>query len=158
MEIRIENRIARAVGSPQIVCGNSDYTAAFTFDAEWNDCSEKTAEFRYYRNGTIEHETVEFTGNSCAIPALNDTDWIEVGVSAGEIRTSTPARISCCRCITDIPSEAYEQSADIYNQLMEILAEKQNLLPALPDGCVFIVTEEGDYVITSEGDYLIAEG
>ena len=157
MEIVIENRIARLSGTPQIICGNSDYAASFTFDSEWDEYSEKKAEFRYYRNGTIEHETVEFTGNSCAIPVLNDTDWVEIGVSAGDIRTTTPVRIPCIRCITDTPSEDYTPPVDIYNQLMEILAQKQNQLPDLPDGYIFILTTEGDYITTTEGDYLIAE-
>ena len=158
MEITIENRIARVNGSPEIICGNSDYTIAFQFDAEWAEYARKTAQFRYLRNGIFVTETAEFFGSYCAVPVLHEIDFVEIGVTAGDIRTAAPARVPCVRCITDIPAEAYSPPDDVYNALMETLAEKLNHLPALPDGCAFIVTEEGDYVLTGEGDYLIAEG
>lgn len=157
MEIVIENRIARLSGTPQIICGNSDYTVTFSFDDEWQEYDEKTALCAYLCSGERHTAEITFTGSTCAVPVLNDTDWIELGVYAGDIRTTTPVRIPCIRCITDIPSEDYTPPADIYNQLMEILAQKQNQLPDLPDGYIFILTTEGDYITTTEGDYLIAE-
>lgn len=40
--IRVRNRIAEAVGSPEIICGNSDYNAIFDLDAEWDAQEIKT--------------------------------------------------------------------------------------------------------------------
>ena len=36
IHITVRERIAQADGDPEIVCGNSDYTAVFDFDAEWD--------------------------------------------------------------------------------------------------------------------------
>ena len=63
-----------------IVCGNGDYQIKFTFDAEWNAHSKKTARFTW--NG--EHHHVEFTGNTCVIPMVTNTGVVTVGVFAGE--------------------------------------------------------------------------
>lgn len=155
MTVTVENRIARVSGTPQIVCGNSDYTVTFEFDSEWDEYTDKTAHFRYFRNGKPETVSIDFSGVSCEIPVLSDVDFVEIGVSAGNIRTTAPARLPCLRCITDIPSAAYTPPPDIYNDVMERLQELMHPLPKLPAGYVFVVTSEGDYVISSEGDYMI---
>lgn len=157
MRITIEQRIARVSGSPVIICGNSGYYVTFDFDAEWSEYTEKTAHFRFIRDGTPAHIGVPFQGTVCEIPVLRGIGFVEIGVSAGSIRTTTPARIPCAYCATDIPSAAYEARPDIYNQLMQQLAEHLNHLPPLPAGYVFVVTAEGDYVTTSAGDYVIAK-
>ena len=157
MNITIENRIARVSGAPQIVCGNSDYTVTFAFDSEWDSYTEKTAHFRSFRNGSIVSESVDFTGSVCAVPVLSDVDFVEIGVSAGEIRTTSPARISCIRCITDLQGEPYHPSADVYDQLMELVAIAENPVPPLPSGYCYIIASDGSYIITAEGDYIIAK-
>lgn len=78
----------------EIVCGNSDYQIVFTFDDEWDDITTKTARFRW--NG--ENHDVTFTGNTCDVPIINDTDNVIVGVFADEIST-TPIIIPCKRSI-----------------------------------------------------------
>lgn len=158
INVSIANRIARAAGTPQIVCGNSDYVAAFTFDSEWDELVEKTARFQYMKDGQLQHKDVEFSGSSCAIPALYDIDRVEIGVYAGSIRTTTPAVVPCLRCIFDLPAEEAEPAADdVYNELMDAAQEAMNPAPEPPEGYVLIVTSEGDYVTTSDGEYIIAK-
>lgn len=157
IEIKICNRIARVVGSPQIICGNSDYVAAFTFDSEWDDYEQKTARFQYMKDGKVAHEDVEFTGSACAIPPMYGICRVEIGVVAGSIRTTTPAVVPCLRCVTDIPAVETEQPRDIYNELCEAVQESLNPVPEPKPGYIFIVTSEGDYVTTAEGDYVIAK-
>lgn len=157
INISVVNRIARVIGTSQIVCGNSDYVAVFTFDAEWNDYADKTARFQYFKDGKFEHVDIEFTGSSCAIPVLNGIDRVEIGVFAGEIRTTTPAVVPCCRCISDIPADEYAAPVDMYDQIMDMVQEAMNPPPESGDDEYFIVTAEGDYVTTSSGDYIIAK-
>lgn len=157
MMITITNRIACTVGSPQIVCGNSDYTVTFQFDAEWNAYSRKTAQFFFVCNGKPQTVSVEFDGTSCAVPVLADVDFVEIGVTAGKIRTTTPARVSCLRCATDMPSKAYTPPRDLYNELMDALQAATHPLPPLPAGYVFVVAAEGDYITASDGTYMIAK-
>lgn len=157
INIRITERIAKTVGTPQLICGNNDYVAAFTFDSEWDEYEEKTACFRYCKDGQYAQEEVTFTGAVCAIPALFGIDRVEIGVYAGSIRTTTPAAVPCCRCVTDIPADDSSAQADPYDQLMDMIQEAMNPLPELVDGEFFIVDAEGDYITTSSGDYIIAK-
>ena len=155
MTITIENRIARVAGTPQIVCGNSGYTITFQFDAEWSEYTEREAHFRFNRNGNPETVSTYFAGTSCAVPVLEDIDFVEIGVSAGNIRTTTPARIPCLRCTTDIPANPASLISDTYADLIAML---EGALPILePDEC-FIVSTEGDYVVTETGEFIIAKG
>lgn len=153
--ITVQDRIARCVGSPQIVCGNSDYIVAFECDSEWDAYQEKTAVFSFCRRGERITLTVPFTGYACYAPAITDADRVEIGCCAGNIRTSTPAVVPCCKCITDAPSAAYEPQTDIYNTIMEQLSVIG--MPRLADDEYFVITAEGDYVVTAEGDYVIAK-
>lgn len=157
MTVTIENRVARASGTPQIVCGNSGYSITFSFDAEWSNYADKTAHFRYIRDGTAQIISVPFSGTVCSVPVFDGIDCVEVGVSAGTIRTTTPARIECCRCITDIPSIAYAAPLDLYNEIMDAMQEYTNPLPSLPQGYCFVVDIEGEYLVSSEGDYMIVK-
>lgn len=157
MTITVENRIARVSGTPQLVCGNGSYSVDFQFDSEWDEYTDKTAQFRYIRDGTSVTDSVEFSGTSCTIPVLEDVDFVEIGVSAGTIRTTTPARIECCRCITDIPSTEYAAPRDLYNEIMDAMQEYTNPLPSLPQGYCFVVDIEGEYLVSSEGDYMIVK-
>lgn len=157
MVITVQNRIARVSGTPEIVCGNSGFTITFSFDSEWNDYPEKTAQFRFYRSGKAETVNVAFTGTVCAVPVLSDIDFVEIGVTAGDIRTASPARIPCIRCITDIPSAEYVPQRDIYNEIMDALKLPYDPPPELEDGEFFIVTAEGDYVVALDGTYIIAK-
>lgn len=87
-----------------IVCGNSDYQIKFSFDAEWNEYTTKTARFIWGGHYT----DVDFTGDYCDVPIIYDTTEVEVGVYAGALKTTTSARIDCQRsilCKGGTPSE-----------------------------------------------------
>lgn len=96
LNVDIVNKIATyQKRGGNIVCGNSDYTIKFTFDSEWIDYPEKTARFIW--NGSF--TDVDFTGDYCTVPIIYDTDEVEVGVYAGELKTTTSAYIGCYRSI-----------------------------------------------------------
>lgn len=78
-----------------IVCGNSDYKVAFTFDSEWDGINEKTARFKWCG----QYYDVPFTGTECDVPIIMDAATVEIGVYAGELRTTTGADIPCLRSI-----------------------------------------------------------
>lgn len=121
--IEVTEKVAAVSGAPVIVCGNSDYTVVFAFDSEWDACPEKTARFACIKNGVLWFEDVTFEGDSVSVPVLREADEVTVGVYAGSLSTSTPARIPCARCITDGDAVRDPPAVDIYNQLMERLAE-----------------------------------
>lgn len=95
INIAITNKVATVQGTPIIVCGNSDYTINFTFDADWDALTYKTARFVYIRFGKVLHEDRDFTGNVVEVPVLSNTQFVKVGVFGGDICTTTPAEIPC---------------------------------------------------------------
>lgn len=123
--IRIRDRRAVLLTQSYIVNGNTDYVIEFDFDSEWDEFAEKTARFVYCdKQGARHWIDVPITDNTCNAPKLERVDRVEVGVTAGDIRTAAPARIPCIRCITDIPSSSYEWPRDVYNELMERLRQR----------------------------------
>ena len=44
IKITVTEKLASLEGSPVYVCGNSDYSVAFTFDAEWSAQSDRRIE------------------------------------------------------------------------------------------------------------------
>ena len=99
IKITVADKRCTVQGAPVIVCGNSGYTVTFTFDAEWDQAGKKTARFTYVRDGKRQRTDVELTGNTVNVPAVYRTMELQVGVYAGDLVTSTPARIPCEKSI-----------------------------------------------------------
>jgi hypothetical protein len=112
--VSVANKIAAAPSDAVIVCDNSDYIAEFEFDAEWANFDVKTARFCF--NGA--HMDVIFTGNSVEIPRIYGALYIEIGVFAGDICTTTPARIRCARSILTANGNVAAPSNDVYSQII----------------------------------------
>lgn len=117
----VRDRIAEAEGDPEIVCGNSDYTAVFDFDAEWTAFPVRTMRTVWRENGSgrFFHEDTLFTGNTAPLPPVWRTCQISVGVYAGDIRTTTPARVPCAGCITDPAPHHADPDDALYRQLLD---------------------------------------
>lgn len=99
IDVRVENKIAKVVGSPVIICGNSDYRVVFTFDDEWENLTDKTVRFSWYKNGEKQYTDVALPGSSAVVPILADVTAVYVGVFAGDLHTTTPAKITCQKSI-----------------------------------------------------------
>ena len=118
ISITVKNKVARA-DKAIIVCDNSDYTAVFDFDAEWDEYTTKTARFVYGGKYT----DVVFSGNECPVPVIQDTRAVTVGVFAGDLHTTTPAYFACVPsilCCNGIPADP---TPEVYNQIMELLGK-----------------------------------
>ena len=118
IKIDVHNKLARCADKRAFaVCGNSDYTISFNFDAEWDDYPAKTARFIY--NG--KYQDVAFTGTECAMPALYGVNSVFIGVYAGDIRTTAPAQLLMVRSIMDGKPKHDEPTADVYNQILALM-------------------------------------
>lgn len=92
--ISVANKVAvhqKDSGEKDIVCGNTDYVARFTFDAEWDAVEDKTARFIW--NGV--YQDVPILNGVCEIPSLYNTKRVLVGVFGGNLHTTTSAVIDC---------------------------------------------------------------
>lgn len=124
INISVENKIAEADGT-LYVCGNSDFVAKFAFDAEWESYENKTARF-CYNNSYVD---VVFTGDKCPVPIISGTYFFNLGVYAGDLHTTTPARVPCKKsilCDTGFPADPPD---DVYNQIMAKLNSLESADP-----------------------------
>lgn len=119
IKIEIKDKIAQAVDKKCfIVCGNDDYEIEFAFDEEWAGVEAKTA---YFIANGVTLPPVPFKGNKCPVPKLSNTTALSVGVSAGDLKTTTDAVISCrksirCKCGAPVPPKQ-----DVYDRIMQMI-------------------------------------
>lgn len=104
-----------------IVCGNSDYKVSFAFDDEWAAETNKVARFVYYKDGLSLYQDVALIGNTVAVPVLSNINSVLVGVYAGNLRTTTPAKVLCDRSI--LCGDQIKQSTEVSEEEMEGYAE-----------------------------------
>lgn len=139
INITVAGKIATNTTPGQvIVCGNSDYTVTFDLDAEWAAEPNRTARFVYYRDGLSLYQDVAFTGNTAAVPVLSGISYVLVGVYAGNLRTTTPAKVLCDRSILCgdplevlTPEEKARLQAQIGDLSKLTTQEKSNLVAAI---------------------------
>ena len=147
IKITIANKHCTVQGAPVIVCGNSDYVINFTFDEEWAQAEKKTARFSYVRDGARKYKDVDLTGNTVAVPPVYRTRELQVGVYAGDLVTSTSARIPCKKsavCDTCTPDDLDpNQYKRMHDQLTEELTEEltDKLAPALSESGSMVTCE-----------------
>lgn len=118
LHVAVANKIATyCQRDGAIVCGNSDYSIKFAFDAEWDAISVKTARFMY--NGIA--VDVPFEGDTVSVPKLRNTLLVTVGVYGGDLQTTTPAMIPCLKSILCQDGLPPDPEPDVYAQIMALL-------------------------------------
>ena len=130
INVTIRDKIAKAPQDALYICGNSDFTVAFDFDAEWNEHTVKTA--RFVHGAT--HTDVVFEGNQCQMPVISNTYGIKVGVFAGNLRTTTPAYIGAKKSILCDSGSPAAPADDVYNQIMVMMQALKDRIEALEQG------------------------
>ena len=138
IHINVKNRVATANGDGRIINGNSDYSIEFDFDAEWADLNNKIGIFAYNDAATHKwaYQPVMFSGNTCTVPILRDIHCVYVGVTAGNVRVTTPAKVQCRLSISDYADTEEPPSADIWGQILAKLDELQTEIDEIKAGGV----------------------
>lgn len=138
IQVSVRDKIATQTDGTVIINGNSDYNIEFDFDAEWADLNNKVGIFAY--NDAAAHkwayQTVMFSGNTCAVPILRDIHCVYVGVTAGNVRVTTPAKVQCRLSISDYADTEEPPSADVWGQILAKLDELQTEIDEIKEGGV----------------------
>lgn len=138
IQVSVRDKIATQTDGTVIINGNSDYNIEFDFDAEWADLNNKVGIFAY--NDAAAHkwayQTVMFSGNTCTVPILRDIHCVYVGVTAGNVRVTTPAKVQCRLSISDYADTEEPPSADIWGQILAKLDELQTEIDEIKAGGV----------------------
>ena len=104
-----------------IICDNKHkYQIQFSFDAEWAEHNDKTAHFVW--NG--QHHDVDFTGDTCEVPAIVNACELEVGVYAGDLTVSTSAVIGCSPSTLSGNTTQRSESAEQYTNEAKEAADR----------------------------------
>lgn len=114
IHVSIQDKVAAADPEALYICGNSDYSIQFEFDAEWDPFPEKTARFIYAN----QYQDILFRGSICPVPVITGALAITVGVFAGDLHTTTPAVIKAQRSILCPAGSPADPADEVYNQLM----------------------------------------
>ena len=124
LPIKIREKIAVYDSDEKVVCHNSDYLLKFDFDAEWAEYKYKTAIVRYFKapEGWLKHEIV-FEGETCELPVIDKAAELYIGVFAGDIRTTTEAKIPCRLSALSMAGVPVDPPENIYNQILKMLEE-----------------------------------
>lgn len=75
-----------------------------------------------------------FSGNVCTVPILRDIHCVYVGVTAGNVRVTTPAKVQCRLSISDYADTEDPPSADIWGQILAKLDELQTEIDEIKAG------------------------
>lgn len=127
INVHVIDKIAHVVGDPLYVCGNSDYTVKFDFDSEWAGHETKTA--RFVKNNK-EYIDVVFTGDQCAMPILENTPSVRIGVYAGNLCTTTAAVVNAQRSILCGSGAPADPHPDVYAQVMQKMDDIYAAMPS----------------------------
>lgn len=119
IDIRIKDNIAMQTGGQAfIVRDNSDYVINFTFDVEWAEETAKTARFALQRGGYMD---VPFTGSSVAVPVISTGRRVDVGVFAGNLRTTTSATLPLVPSIRSKGGAPVPPEDAVYDKLIALI-------------------------------------
>ena len=117
INITVAHKVAVS-DTQSIVCDNSDYMVHWTLDEEWAAYDTKTMR-TIYMDGTFT-DTV-FSGDVIALPVCTVPGVVQIGLFAGDIRTS---RVAILRALPSVRSAAgapADPTPDVYDQLMELI-------------------------------------
>lgn len=143
--IKVVDKVPIVVSGPQyVVCDNSDYTVVWQLDEEWAQFESRTMQVNY-KDGT--YERVLFTGKSCALPAIPVPGPVHVGLFAGDIHTTRPARLLAVRSATTDSGEERDPMPNGYAQAIKALDGKLDKNQGAENaGKALVVGDDGNVV------------
>ena len=143
--IKVVDKVPIVVSGPQyVVCDNSDYTVVWQLDEEWAQLEHRTMQVNY-KDGT--YERVLFTGDTCTLLAIPVSGPVHVGLFAGDIHTTRPARLLAVRSATTDSGEERDPMPDGYAQAIKALDAKLDKNQGADNaGKALVVGDDGNVV------------
>ena len=124
--IKIKDKTAKPLNNC-VVCDNSDYTVKFIFDEEWEKEPLRIARFIWNK----QYVDVQFTGDTCEVPVVSKTNNLAIGVYAGDLRTTTPAILTCHMSILSEDVIEHSVTPSEYEEIMKLLNAQATDIAAL---------------------------
>lgn len=150
INITVAHKVAVS-DTQSIVCDNSDYMVRWMLDEEWSAYDTKTMR-TIYMDGTFTDKV--FSGDVTALPVCTVPGAVQIGLFAGDIRTS---RVAILRALPSVRSGAgapADPTPDVYDQLMELIkglgvVDPDDIAKAVADYLAAHPIEETDPTVPS---------
>ena len=119
IHISVREGVALQTDHTPYITGDGEYRVVFDLEKEWEAHPLRTA--RFQTEGA--YVDVVFRGNQCRVPVFTYARTLEVGIFAGNLRTTTPARIFLREGIRSAWGSPEAPAPNVYDQLMEALED-----------------------------------
>ena len=139
IHISVREAVAFQTDKTAYLCGDGDFSVVFDLDGEWDALPVRTARFQT-ENGFTD---VSFRGDTCPIPVIPYARRLEIGVYAGNLKTTTPASVFLKAGIRSAWGAPEDPLPSVYDQLMEHLMDSSVELETLQDGVRLTVRYRG---------------
>lgn len=153
INITVAHKVAVS-DTQSIVCDNSDYMVHWTLDEEWAAYDTKTMR-TIYMDGTFT-DTV-FSGDVIALPVCTVPGVVQIGLFAGNIRTS---RVAILRALPSVRSGAgapEDPTPHVYDQIMERMAQLETSDWAQNDPTAKDYVRNRTHYVSQESKALVPE-
>ena len=145
INITVAHKVAVS-DTQSIVCDNSGYVVHWTLDEEWSAYDTKTMR-TIYMDGTFEDKV--FSGDTIALPVCTVPGAVQIGLFAGDIRTSRVAILHALPSVRSAAGAPADPTPDVYDQLMELIngmggAKPDDIAKAVADYLAAHPIEETD--------------
>ena len=107
-------------GPDEIVSDNNDYTVTLEPDGEWAGYAAKTVVY-VFDNGTAVLHPIY--GNVDTVPIIQTSGRVQIGVTAGELRTTKAAALPIRPSVRRLAGvQVPDPEPDVYDRIMEMIA------------------------------------
>lgn len=119
IHISVREGIAAQTDHTAYITGDGETWVVFDLGEEWEEKPLRTARFQT----ECSYVDAVFRGNKCRVPVFTYARKLEVGLFAGNVRTTTPARIFLREGVRSAWGSPEEPAPNVYDQLMDALED-----------------------------------
>lgn len=140
IHVTVRNGAAFQTDHSAYTAGDGESWVVFHMEDDWSGYPAKIARFQS-ENG---YQDVMFRGEKCHIPVFTYAQKLEVGLYAGNLRTTTPARIFVRPGIRSAWGPPPDPEPNVFDQLLDRFGETDLEMENLEDGVRLTVRYRGE--------------
>ena len=140
IHVTVRDGVAFQTDHTAYIAGDGEAWVVFSFEDDWSRYPAKVARFQTESG----YQDVMFRGERCHVPVFTYAQKLEVGLYAGNLRTTTPARIFVRPGIRSAWGAPEDPEPNLFDQLMECLGESDLKMETLDEGIRLTVRYRGE--------------
>lgn len=140
IHVTVRDGVAFQTDHTAYIAGDGETWVVFAFEDDWSRYPARVARFQTESG----YQDVMFRGEKCHVPVFTYAQKLEVGLYAGNLRTTTPARLFVRPGIRSAWGAPADPEPNVFDQLMECFGESDLKMEALEDGVRLTVRYRGE--------------